>query len=168
MPGSLVYKQTVKSEKANDDPEMWGPEVVDYIFTARAECQQTSCKEGLIIAGIGGLEPVYEENQDGGIHEKWEPYFSPTFVCPMPDIFNIPPKCHDDVKDELRAAFSLFRSNRAACAGRIRVALECLMNYLEIPKRRRNKRGRYSVLTLHGRIDAFADAEPVIGRELMQ
>lgn len=85
----------------------------------------------------------------------------------MPNIFKIPAKCPDDIKNELNSAFAIFWSNRAACAGRLRVALECLMNHIGVPKRRKNANGKFSDLTLHARIEAFANKEPTIGSQLM-
>ena len=85
----------------------------------------------------------------------------------MPDIFAFPPKCPEDIKSELRGAFSIFWSNGAACAGRLRVALECLMNHVGVPKQRKDADGKFFDLSLHARIDAFAKNEPAIGAQLM-
>jgi hypothetical protein len=94
-------------------------------------------------------------------------YFSAKSCHPMPEIFEVPHKCPDDVTEELRAAFALFWSQHAACAGRIRVALERLMNHLGVAKRKKDKNGKFFDLSLHGRIDEFARSEPVIGPQLM-
>jgi Domain of unknown function (DUF4145) len=98
---------------------------------------------------------------------NYEDYFSPRFCSPMPDIIDLPMKCSDPIKSELRSSFTLFWSNPAACASRIRVGLEQLMNHMGVPKRRKNSNGRYSDLTLHARIDAFAAKEASIGNQLM-
>jgi hypothetical protein len=91
----------------------------------------------------------------------------PKTCLPMPDMFAFPAKCPDEVKEELRAAFALFWSQPGACAGRIRVALECLMDNFGIPQRRKNKQGKYFDLSLHARIDAFAKSEPSTGPQLI-
>jgi hypothetical protein len=85
----------------------------------------------------------------------------------MPDIFDFPSECPDGVKEELRSAFTLFRSHRAACAGRIRVALECLMSHLGVPKKQKDKHGKYFALRLHQRINAFSKNEPTVASQLM-
>jgi hypothetical protein len=85
----------------------------------------------------------------------------------MPEMFDLPAKCPDEVRGELQAAFQIFWPQPAACAGRLRVALECLMNYLGVPKRKKTKKGTFSDLTLHVRIDTFAASEPLIGAQLM-
>ena len=85
----------------------------------------------------------YTKGEDGDQEEKFEEYFSPIFCRPMPDLFDLPTGCPDPVRVELRGAFSLFWAHRASCAGRIRVALERLMDHLGAPKKRKNKHGKF-------------------------
>lgn len=158
---SLIYKETVESKRAHSH-DAWDPDWIEYTFTAWAECKHQSCKQQFAIAGVGGVSP--EQTEDG---YEWEDYFAPMICRPMPDMFDFPTKCPDDVKEELRAAFAVFWPHQAACAGRIRVALECLMNHLGVPKRKKDRNGKYFDLTLHARIDAFAETEPNVGPHLM-
>src|SRR5260370_11614754 len=120
---SLLFKQTVASKREHGH-EDWNPTCVDYTFTAWGQCTHSSCKQDFAIAGTGGVEPEFS-GPDGDY--DWEQYFLPNVCRPMPDMFNIPPKCPNSVIEELRAAFSLYWLSHEACAGRIRVALECLM-----------------------------------------
>lgn len=161
VPKSLTYKETIESKNAHDH-EGWDPEWIGYTFTVWAECRHLSCKQQFAIAGTGGVGP--ELTEDG---YQYEDYFSPEICLPMPDMFAFPAKCPDAVQEELRAAFALFWSQPNACAGRIRVALECLMDYLGVQKRRRDAHGKYFDLSLHARIDAFAKSEPTTGPQLM-
>jgi len=85
----------------------------------------------------------------------------------MPRIIEIPAKCPDDIVHELEAAFRVFWASPSSCAGRIRVALELLMNHMGLPKRRKTNGGRFSGLTLHARLDSFVKKEPVVGPQLM-
>jgi hypothetical protein len=85
----------------------------------------------------------------------------------MPAIMKVPEKCPDDVKQELQASFELFWGHPGACAGRLRVALECLLNHLGVAKKKKSANGKFTELTLHARIDAFAKREPVLGAHLM-
>lgn len=162
IPKSLVYKETVESKRAHGH-EAWDPDWITYKFTAWAECRHPTCKQEFAIAGTGGVGP--EIDAEGGY--EWEAYFSPLFCQPMPYMIEIPTKCPEEVRDEIQEAFALFWSNRAACAGRIRVALESLMNHLGVPKRKKEKNGRYFDLSLHARIDAFAKTESTVRSQLM-
>jgi hypothetical protein len=159
---SLVSHETAESKRAHKD-EDWYPERISYTFSAWGECRHPSCKQQFVISGTGGIASEY--GPDGDL--EWEDYFSPLYCHPMPDIIELPAKCPTEVKEELRAAFSIFWLHRAACAGRIRVALEYLMNHLGVPKRKKDKSGKYSDLTLHARLDSFAKDEPTMGPQLM-
>lgn len=161
-PNSLISKETAQSKRAHRK-EGWGPEETTYVFTAWAECRNPSCKQQFAIAGSGGVDVEFDANGNFGL----EDYFSPMMCKPMPDMFDFPAKCPDDVKEELRAAFALFWLNQPACAGRIRVAIECLMNFLGVPKRKKDKNGKYIDLNLHARIDAIVKKEPKIGSHMM-
>ena len=156
---SIIHHQTVESKRAPRG-EGWDPDTIAYTFTAWGKCGNTSCKQDFAIAGRGGLEPAMDED---GNYSDWEESFYPLICHPMPEIVAFPNKCPDEVNEELRAAFALFWSNRAACAGRVRVALECLMNHLGVPKRKKDKHGKLYELKLHARIDLFAKNEPAVG-----
>src|SRR5690606_11802036 len=84
-----------------------------------------------------------------------------------PNIIDLPKTSPKEITTELEAAFGLYWSNPAACAVRIRVALESLMNHLGVPKRTKAKHGRFNSLTLHSRIDNFASKDATIGPQLM-
>jgi hypothetical protein len=160
--GSLTHKETADSESSRRDEE-WEPDWIRYHFTAWAECGHIRCKQKYAIAGVGTTDQFLGEDHE----PEWMDVFTPQVCLPMPDIFVLPTNCPDDVAQELRSAFALFLSSKDACAGRIRVALECLMDNLHIPKKRKNKKGGYFTLTLHARIEAFAVGQPSIGQQLL-
>jgi Domain of unknown function (DUF4145) len=161
--GSLRFEETSTSIRSRDADE-FEPDWVQYAFTAWAVCTNLKCKQKFAIGGNGGVAPEYI-----GDEGDWDyvEYFSPLFCYPMPHIFDIPEKCPGDVTLQLRSAFDVFWANPAACAGRIRVALELLMDHVGVPKRKRNSHGKFSDLTLHGRIEQFAKKEPIVGSQLM-
>lgn len=159
---SLNAKETVQSVRFRGE-EGFLPECIDYVFTAWARCTHPSCRQEFAISGRGGVAPQYVSEDEW----EYEDYFIPQACHPMPDMIDLPKKCPEDVALELGAAFSLFWSNKAACASRIRVALEYLMNHIGIPKRKKNVQGKYYELSLHARIDAFAKKDSAIGTQLM-
>ena len=162
VPNSLVYEETVESIKCRNDPE-FQPEWIEYSFVAWGQCTNTLCNQKFAIAGNGGVEPQYtSENGDWDYKE----YFSPQYCFPMPHIIKLPKTCPDEIKKELKNAFLLFWLNRPACAGRIRVSLEILMDYIGIPKKRQ-KNNHEIELTLHERIDAYTSKNSQIGSQLM-
>lgn len=162
VPGSLIQKETAWSKGARHEDD-WDVEFIRYAFTAWVKCANPSCGDEAAVAGIGSAEIHYYGEDDVHYAEN----FAPRFCYPMPDIFELPKKCPDDVAHELRAAFKLFWSDSSATANRVRVALEGLMDYLGVQKRRKNKKGKLDKLTLHHRIEIFTKTEPEIGDQLM-
>jgi hypothetical protein len=160
----LAHKETVASKRAHDDEE-WDPECVTYAFTAWVKCNQQSCGQEVVVSGVGGVEMSYDPDPEGEV--DFEDYFAPRFCFPMPDIFEIPKKCPREIKTELCAGFSLFWSDSAATANRVRVALEHLMGHLGVPTRRKDQHGRFFDQSLHQRIEMFAKGNPSIGSQLM-
>lgn len=159
VPDSLVEKETARSRRGHGH-EDWDPDWVEYTFTAWLKCG--ACGENVVASGVGGIEPGYD-------HEgtTWEDYFSPRLLLPTPDILTIPKKCPDEVCQKLRAAFAVFWLDPGAAATRVRVALEILLSYLGVKKRRKAKSGKFVDLSLHARIEEFAKRDPVIGAQLM-
>ncbi len=156
--GSLVFKETVPSQNART--EDYDPSAIDYGFTAWAHCSNSSCEQMFAIAGRGAEKP---QEPDG----DWGEYFWPLFCFPMPHIIAIPKQCPGAIALELEAAFSVFWSNQAACAGRMRVALELLLHHLGIQRKKRDRHGKLYVLKLHRRVELYSNRRPDIGKQLM-
>ena len=161
VPKSLSYTETVDSKKEHSNAE-WEPDWITYVFTAWLKCNNLQCGEEVVVSGTGG------EEQDYGPEDEidWSPQFAPKFCCPMPDIFVIPKKCPKDVRAELRAAFAIFWSDHCSAAARIRIALERLMDFLEITATKIYNTKTID-LTLHQRIEIFQKGDPTIGDQLM-
>jgi hypothetical protein len=163
VPKSLVYRETAESRHSHGQ-EDWDPEQVTHIFTAWLKCNHPTCGQEVVVSGIGGVETQYDPEEND---MSWSEYFVPKFCCPMPDMIELPARCPNEVKTELRAGFTLFFSDQAASASRVRVALERLMDHLGVQKRRKGKNGKFVELTLHNRIEVFEGGVPAIGSELL-
>ena len=162
VPKSLMRHETVESQRARGHHE-WDPDWLTYAFTAWGECRHTQCKQQFAIAGSGSVGPEQDEEGNMG----WEAYFEPMYCFPTIELIDLPKGCPDEVAQELDAAFCLYWSNRAACAGRIRVALELLLDHLGVQKKKKGKNGKFAELGLHARIELFAIGNPVTGGQLM-
>lgn len=159
---SVTHHETVESKRWRND-DAWEPEQIQYVFTAWAECRHPSCKQRFAISGTGGTEPQYDDEGS----TEWVDYFSPRHCDPMPDVIELPVKCPDEVAKELRAAFALFWAQPEPCAGRIRVAVEALLDHIGVPKKTTTAKGKQIDLKLHERIEAFAVSNAVTGPHLM-
>ncbi len=120
------------------------------------------------MSGYGGVEEhEYPGDDEIESHTSYDEYYLPKCMVPMADMFDIPAKCPKEVSQQLRRAFSLFWLDTSAAAGRIRVALELLMDHLKIKRRCRQSNRKFRNLTLHERIGIFQTAEPALGPQLM-
>jgi hypothetical protein len=161
VPKSLTRYETATSKAGHGEDE-FDESWVDYVFSAWAKCTHFSCGQDFALSGKGGVEPTMSE--EGEI--EYDDYFELKHCCPMPDIISLPKTCPDEVKIELRASFQLFFLNKAACVGRIRTALERLMDFVGIPARRRAK-GRILSIALHERIEIYSRKKRALGDRLM-
>ncbi|MCQ4314466.1 DUF4145 domain-containing protein [Stutzerimonas zhaodongensis] len=154
------YEETAESKAMHGD-DGWDPDWISYTFTAWGKCTHTPCSQTFAVAGVGGVDMVYDE--DGA---ELVEVFHPQFCSPMPRIIEIPTKCPHPIKHELNAAFALFFADRGACAGRLRIVLELMMDHLGIAQEK-SVNGRTSQLKLHARIEEFSKQNAEIGNQLM-
>jgi hypothetical protein len=159
---SLRYEETVQSKRERNE-DYWDPQLIEYTFTAWAQCSHTHCKQLFALAGEGSVAHYYNDEGPDESHT----YFRPKYCNPMPDIFNIPAKCPAFLRDSLRASFPLYLTNREACASRIRIALELLMDHLQVPRKRKTKANKLSDLTLHSRLEVLSERSANVGPQLM-
>ena len=133
------------------------------MFTAQGRCTNPGCGEAFALGGTGDV--VDDFDPEAG--PSWADLLSPRFCIPMPDVIRIPGDCPGSVRAALRHAFSLLWTNPSACAGRLRVALEAVMDSRGIPKAKLDKRGRSRPVSLHSRIKALSDVEPSLVDQLI-
>jgi Domain of unknown function (DUF4145) len=161
---SLTHVETVESLRWHNQDD-WGPEHIEFTFSAWADCPNERCKERFAIVGNGGIEPEYTGDEDGST--EWVNQYYPKFVIPTVPMIELPAKCPNSVANALSEAFALYWSQQEACAGRVRVAIEELLTHLGIPKDEVNAVGKSTPLRLHRRIELFAKQNPEIGAQLM-
>lgn len=159
---SLVVRETPDSVAAHDD-ENWEPEWNAYVFSAWLQCGNHACAQPVSVVGKGGVEPELDE-EHGTV---WADAHTPLYAYPMPDMFEIPQKCPDAIAVSLRQSFSAFWSSPTAAANNTRTALEHLLDSMGVPKKRKNKKGAFSTLALHARIEQLQKVNPAIGNQLM-
>ncbi len=139
----------------------WEPDFVSYIFTAWAECGNSDCSHEFAISGIGEDRPPVQEDEEPGY--KTALYIRG--ISPPLEMFKISNACPQPMADAIRSAFQIFWIDGAACAGRLRVALESLMDSNQIPILR--KEGGKAPMPLDNRLKIFADKEPAMKDHLM-
>jgi hypothetical protein len=158
VPGSFKQAPT-KASIADSNEDWWGAENVVYSFGAWGKCSNALCSEGFCLSGTGTVEVGPDEQGNA----QYEDAFQLRYCHPTLQLIRLPKQCPQAVADSLSYAFSLYWVDRPATAGRIRVAVERLLDHLAIPAT--TKKGGY--LPLDHRIDAFSKNDPTNGAHLM-
>jgi phosphoglycolate phosphatase-like HAD superfamily hydrolase len=120
-------------------------------FAGLLRCEETSCDEAVAICGeyVANYEQVYNSYQEAfDVNTKYE--YSIAGLNPMPRIIKIPDGLSDDCVEQIDAACNLFFVDLGACANKLRVATERLLDHLQVPQRR----------SLAERIDEFEKIQP--------
>jgi hypothetical protein len=159
---SIQKHETVASKKAQGTAD-WDPDWLAYTFTCWLKCSLNSCGEMVAVMGRGGIEPEFDPDEG---HEQMVPYYKPLYAWPMPDMFEISKDCPDIIRAALRTSFRLAWSDSAAAAGRLRVALECMLSSLGIKDRKRVP-GKIVGRTLHERLEVLKKTHAEIAGNLM-
>ncbi len=160
---SLTFEETVESKRRYRQ-DAWGPDEIEFIFNAWADCTHASCAQPFAISGTGGVEQEYVGG-DGSW--EWVECFYPKAVIPTLDIIELPNGCPQTVLVPLRQAFSVFWSQPEACAARVRVALEALLTHVGVPTVDKTSTEKQTDIPLHRRIELYAKENPEIGQQLM-
>lgn len=139
---SPTYRYAIDTSHPDFDPD-W----ITYVFTSTLECAVPSCKHRVACAGKGGVEQEYLDDGSGG--SGWFDYFRPTHFEPALKIFAAPDGTPYWVEEALKESFSLFFSSPRAALNALRLALEVLLDEMDVPSI--NANGKY--IPLDGRID---------------
>jgi hypothetical protein len=163
LPKSLIHHETVESRRAHAFDE-WGPEQIEFKFTAWAKCSRDTCGQMFSIAGIGGVDQVWDDVRE---EADWIEVFSPQYISPAPELFSFPVRCPSTLRDVMREAFRLYWSDVEACAGRLRTSLEAVLTHVGVPEVVDPTEPGAKRLTLHTRIEQFSKDNPSISPHLM-
>jgi hypothetical protein len=165
----LLNQDTFREEEAIEsiqdrNHEAWEPEWIHGLFTAYLYCSNPNCREKAVVCGSYKVSGWFDP--DTGEHDFAE-VLEPDFICSSPDLFIISKTCPEDIKLEIRKAFSLYWSDLDAAGNRVRTVVELLLDHLKVRKRERKKNGKYRHLSLHDRILEFHPKNPDIGEKLL-
>jgi hypothetical protein len=160
--GSLTTTETADSIESRNLYD-WQPEWFVQRFVCSLICLQRSCKETVFVLGRTKTEEWYDSEGEPADLE----FLIPIFLYPAPDIFRIPTKCPNNIKEEIRRAFSLYWCDTGASANRIRSSIEMLLTHQKIKQAERTKKGKLQQLNLHRRIELYKTKQPDRGNELM-
>lgn len=118
-------------------------------FSGLLQCSNGWCKETVSMGGW--IESSYDYDQDG--ETFYVEYFYLRALTARVPVITLPQKMPKPVHETLRAAFTLLWSDHGACANKLRIAVEQILDHFEVPKRS-EKGGR---LSLQARLGLFSE-----------
>lgn len=149
--GSLNIVETGLSRAMHNELP-WEPTWIVERFTAMLECNNVECKE---VAAVCGRTRHVDDHDYERQELNWTRLFDPDFFCKAPPIFPIPENCPDQIRRELKRAFSLIWSDIGSSANRLRSSIEVLLDEQKINKTKVTSGQKRVRLSLHERISLF-------------
>ena len=147
--------ETGPSKKAHGH-EAWDPDWIIERFIDLLKCSNTSCEELVSVSGHTQNSLDYFYGPTGETETELNTYLVPTGFDPAPMIIAVSEKTPDEIQEVLKAAFSLYWLDKEACANKLRISVELLMDDIKIPSTRKGKDGRERPLTLDSRLREFS------------
>lgn len=151
----ILDKQSIRHVETSASQRQIDPDGFDdeFSFTAWAKCSNPDCNQEYALSGVAGLY----EKQISDDDFEWDALYEPKSCFPMPDIFELPRHCPTEIAKVIRSTFPLFLIDTNSCAGRIRTAIELLLDHQEISRKVQTKKGKQRRAALHQRIELFQD-----------
>ena len=132
-------------------------------FTTITRCNNPDCREITTISGLSNVVQTGWEEEEYDYELKQTFPHTPTYgdaydikyVNPCIRLIHIPQDIDSNIERTLNKSFSLFWNDEDACANKIRITIEQLLNFHNVPTTTINKE-KVVHLTLHERIKIFS------------
>ncbi|GEM_PF-687306 len=131
------------------------PEEEMFHFTGFLTCNNSKCREKVAVIGKSGNQVRFGNGQ-----RLIRKFFIPFNFFPTLNIFPLSDQCPENISKQIKKSFSHFFNDQSAAANSLRIALEYLLNDLNIDKSTVNKKGKKVELSLHSRIQIFGKQNP--------
>lgn len=141
------------------NPDDWEFDFATERWSASMRCDETACGE--VIHMIGDIEVVETDVDlpEGGSTWAYEDVLRIQAVFPAAPLFRISDNVPKKVKEQLEIAFRMYWTDVSACIGRLRTAVERLLDHQGVPKEKLQKKGanagKMRRMDLHERIESF-------------
>lgn len=153
--GTLIIDEPVEVETGRSKQlrkhEAWEPEWIEGFFTASARCSNAACGETAVIAGEMSVDTATapHEQHTGYPPDQYETYYRLHYVEPGLRIVQLFESCPGELCTAVRAASRVLFVDPPSAAGRLRTAVEILLDDVGIATRGVDGKR----LTAHRRID---------------
>ena len=133
-----------------------GPLEQEGKFCCLFKCTMPYC--GTVVPMSGILRSSYADRMDenGEIKlDEFEIYYPKTFY-PGPSIIDIARQTPEPVAKPIVESFSILWTDQSAAANKLRVSIESVLDFYEIPRKMKNKKGSSYIVSLNRRLEAFS------------
>jgi hypothetical protein len=137
-----------------------GPRLASFAFF---EC---ACLEHVAVAGRQSVEQGAHGDPEDPEFEYYD-YYEALFFEPPLHLISLESRVPNDVREELIASFRVFWSDPEACASRLRIGIEKLLDYVGVKRFVISKERKRVELKLHSRIELFARSGRRLSDHLM-
>ncbi|MCA2410955.1 DUF4145 domain-containing protein [Rhizobium leguminosarum bv. viciae 248] len=103
---------------------------------------------------------VHIDNETGDPVDYSDMNYTPLVMYPAPPMIELPKALQKEARAQMTKAFELFWSDGAACANRLRIVVELLLDQLGIPRKGAKGKAKNARLNLSDRIDLLKIARP--------
>jgi hypothetical protein len=137
-------------------------------FTGFLKCSNPACEETVVVSGSKFAEPDEVVFDDDGeyLGQPWYTHYRPEYFTPAIEIFPLKKEYPKSVNAILRNSFTLFFLDVEACANKIRITIETLLDELGTKRTFINRQNKREYYKLHKRIEDYKNTNGEIG-ELM-
>ena len=139
-------------------------EDLKFVYSALLMCANEKCNRYVSMGGEAFTEQIPSERWN--IVETFE-YFYPKWFTPSINLFSIPDDCPDEISKNLKQSFASFFNDPVASGMHLRISLERLMDFFNVPTEVESSKGRMVQLSLHKRIETYKLDEEQIGGHLL-
>lgn len=138
------------------------------VFCGTLKCNNSNCDENVAVIGEMSVieESFYAKDLDT-IIENYLELLKPKLFIPSLEIFILHEFIPENIKSQIKEAFSLFFVDNSSCANKIRIVVELIMDEFKIQKVTIGKDRKRKKISLHQRIEKFKIKYPYEGEFLM-
>jgi hypothetical protein len=164
---SYVIIETSESKK-NHALEDFDPEWIRKKFICMFNCNNIKCNDIVAVCGESTINTeMYMEPGMDAPDFRFHDIFYPKHFDPTPHIIIIPSSCPKTISDLIISSYSLYWSDIAACANRIRLVIESILTHYKIRRFGVNNRSKRYLISLNERIRLFRTKNNSIADSLM-
>lgn len=141
--GDEEYNNRIKNDPNYDS------DFQKFYYLINLVCSNHLCNRNVISAGEISAPEIYTDNNGDGFKIT---SYTPRYFSKSPHLISLDSSYPTDIQKLLESSFELFWIDRMSCANKIRICLESLMDYYNVPRKSKKRDGKFKNLTLHDRI----------------